>query len=105
MSLEQKLKAIKAARDPAIAVEPEAIDVEGIYTPHAKPVEPIKSPLSGLIPEMKAPQLQMPSSTSTDSLNLKSDYVAPPEQKEEEVKYGSSRDLSSWLVGATSLLS
>ena len=103
MSLEQKLKAIKAAREPANVVEPVVIDVETPYVAPTKPVEPV-SPLANLIPSMKpAPQLKMPSSTPTDSLNLKSDYVAPPEQKE-EVNNGSDRDLSSWLVGATPLL-
>lgn len=103
MSLEQKLKAIKAAREPASAMELEAIDVETPYVAPTKPVEPVKSPLSGLIPDMKTPQLQMPNSTPTESLSLKSDYVAPPEEKE-EAKDTSERDLSSWLVGATPLL-
>lgn len=104
MSLEQKLKAIKAAREPASAMELEAIDVETSYTAPSKPVESVQSPLSGIIPAMKpTPQLQMPSSIPTDSLNLKSEYVAPTEEKE-EVKDTSERDLSSWLVGATPLL-
>lgn len=104
MSLEQKLRAIKASRDPAGVVEPEVIDVETPYTAPSKPVESVQSPLSGIIPAMKStPQLQVPSSTSTDSLNLKSEYVAPTEEKE-EVKDTSGRDLSSWLVGATPLL-
>lgn len=104
MSLEQKLRAIKAAREPAGVVEPEVIDVETPYTAPSKPVESVQSPLSGIIPAMKpTPQLQMPSYIPTDSLNLKSESVAPAEEKE-EVKDTSGRDLSSWLVGATPLL-
>lgn len=100
MSLEQRLKEIKAARTPAETIEySDVISVEGTPVP-AKPLN-TSLPETTLSPNMESLKSSLKSVAPSP---VETTPTAPDAKMKEGTKDTSGRDLSTWLVGATPLL-